>query len=337
MQYFLDSEANSAKKALMRTPLDGARISSVFGNRKHPILGYTKMHKGVDFAAPRNTPVFAAGDGIIEYAKRNGGYGKYIRIRHNRYYKKAYDLIDNMGSMMKNKIIGGQIIYSITDDNWSIDNKIMQKSIREIEKVGAQISIYLGGYLVIGAEQKVLNKLLKSLPKNGKYPFQLPYHAAFHTPLLESISQKAKGTFSKDMFLKPQIPIIDGRGHIWSPWSTNETDLWNYTLGHQLCESYNFSKSLSVAIKEFAPDKIVLLGPGNTLGGPIGQIICQLKWRNISSKDDFSREQKENPFLSEYFTFINHRDKREEALQQGPVIIMATSGIFLSISNKAWL
>jgi len=88
-EYF-DSEANSAKKALMRTPLDGARISSVFGKRKHPILGYTKMHKGVDFAAPRNTPVFAAGDGSIESAKRNGGYGKFILIRHNSDYKTAY-------------------------------------------------------------------------------------------------------------------------------------------------------------------------------------------------------------------------------------------------------
>ncbi|PPR17197.1 MAG: Murein DD-endopeptidase MepM [Alphaproteobacteria bacterium MarineAlpha9_Bin3] len=87
---YFDSEANSARKALMRTPLDGARISSVFGKRKHPILGYTKMHKGVDFAAPRNTPVFAAGDGVIEYAKRNGGYGEYIRIRHNSEYKTAY-------------------------------------------------------------------------------------------------------------------------------------------------------------------------------------------------------------------------------------------------------
>ena len=69
---YFDSDASSVKKALMRTPLDGARISSGFGKRKHPVLGYTKMHKGVDFAAPRNTPIFAAGDGIIELARKNG-------------------------------------------------------------------------------------------------------------------------------------------------------------------------------------------------------------------------------------------------------------------------
>ena len=87
-------------------------------------------------------------------------------------------------------------IYSITDDNWKINNDLKEKCQNEINKVGAQISIYLGGYLVIGAEQTVLNKLLKTLPKNGKYPFQLPFHAAFHTSLLESISQKAKSIFS---------------------------------------------------------------------------------------------------------------------------------------------
>ena len=110
-EYF-DSEANSAKKALMRTPLDGARISSVFGNRKHPILGYTKMHKGVDFAAPRNTPVFAAGDGIIEYAKRNGGYGKFIRIRHNSDYKTAYAHLDRYAKNIRvgKKVKQGDII-----------------------------------------------------------------------------------------------------------------------------------------------------------------------------------------------------------------------------------
>ena len=174
-------------------------------------------------------------------------------------YQSSYALIDTMGSMMKDNIIGGQIIYSITDDNWKINNDLKEKCQNEINKVGAQISINLGGYLVIGAEQTVLNKLLKILPKNGKYPFQLPFHAAFHTSLLESISQKARSAFSSDIFFKPKIPIIDGRGHIWSPWSTNEIDLYNYTLGHQVYKPFNFIKTLTVAMKELSPDNIVLL------------------------------------------------------------------------------
>ncbi|MEC8100375.1 MAG: M23 family metallopeptidase [Pseudomonadota bacterium] len=80
----------SIRKTLMKTPIDGARLSSGFGKRIHPILGYSKMHKGVDFAAKQGTPIYAAGDGIIERANTNGGYGKYIRIRHNSEYKTAY-------------------------------------------------------------------------------------------------------------------------------------------------------------------------------------------------------------------------------------------------------
>ena len=74
----------------MKTPVDGARLSSRFGKRRHPVLGYTLMHRGTDFAAPRGTPIMAAGDGVIERAGRYGAYGKYIRIRHNSTYKTAY-------------------------------------------------------------------------------------------------------------------------------------------------------------------------------------------------------------------------------------------------------
>ncbi|MEQ8666645.1 MAG: peptidoglycan DD-metalloendopeptidase family protein [Rhodospirillales bacterium] len=89
IDYFND-KGQSAKKALMRTPIDGARLSSGYGKRKHPVLGYTKMHKGVDFAAPSGTPIYAAGDGVVEFAGRNGGYGNLIRIRHNSEYKTQY-------------------------------------------------------------------------------------------------------------------------------------------------------------------------------------------------------------------------------------------------------
>lgn len=83
-------DGKSTKKSIMRTPIDGARMSSGFGMRRHPVLGYNKMHKGVDFAAPRGTPIYAAGDGVIEYAGRKGAYGNYVAIRHNGQIKTAY-------------------------------------------------------------------------------------------------------------------------------------------------------------------------------------------------------------------------------------------------------
>jgi murein DD-endopeptidase MepM/ murein hydrolase activator NlpD len=87
---YYDASGRSATKFLMRTPVIGARITSGFGLRRHPILKVTKMHTGVDFAAPRGTPVKAAGHGIIEKIGRFGAYGKYIRIRHANGYKTAY-------------------------------------------------------------------------------------------------------------------------------------------------------------------------------------------------------------------------------------------------------
>ena len=89
LDYF-NRKGENVKKALLKTPLDGAKLSSGFGMRKHPISGFNKMHKGIDFAAPKGTPIYAGGNGVIEFVGRNGGYGKYIRIRHNNNYKTAY-------------------------------------------------------------------------------------------------------------------------------------------------------------------------------------------------------------------------------------------------------
>ena len=87
---FYDAAGKTAKRKLRATPVNGARLSSSFGNRRHPILGYRKMHTGVDFAAPRGTPILAAGSGTVERANRYGGYGNYVRIRHTDGYKTAY-------------------------------------------------------------------------------------------------------------------------------------------------------------------------------------------------------------------------------------------------------
>lgn len=107
-----DEAGNSAARTLMRTPVNGARLSSGYGKRKHPVLGYSKMHRGVDFAAPVGTPIMAAGSGIIEYSGWNGSYGKYIRIRHNSTYKTAYAHLSRIGRGMSPgaRVAQGEVI-----------------------------------------------------------------------------------------------------------------------------------------------------------------------------------------------------------------------------------
>jgi murein DD-endopeptidase MepM/ murein hydrolase activator NlpD len=85
-----DQEGNSAARTLIRTPITGARLSSSFGQRKHPVSGFNAMHKGVDFAAPLGTPIIAAGSGVIRESGWKGSFGRYIRIKHNATYDTAY-------------------------------------------------------------------------------------------------------------------------------------------------------------------------------------------------------------------------------------------------------
>jgi murein DD-endopeptidase MepM/ murein hydrolase activator NlpD len=109
---FYTAKGESVRKALLKTPMDGAKITSKFGNRHHPILGYTKMHKGVDFGAAPGTPIQAAGEGTVEIAAFNGAYGNYVKIRHSSGYSTAYAHMSRFGAGTKKgvKVRQGQII-----------------------------------------------------------------------------------------------------------------------------------------------------------------------------------------------------------------------------------
>lgn len=107
-----DEKGKSIRKSLLRTPIDGARLSSGYGMRRHPVLGYSRMHKGIDFAAPTGTPIYAAGDGIIEVRGRNRGYGNYVRIKHNGEYATAYAHMSRFAKSQKvgSKVRQGEVI-----------------------------------------------------------------------------------------------------------------------------------------------------------------------------------------------------------------------------------
>lgn len=111
VQYF-SPKGYSVKKSLLKTPIHGARVSSRYGMRRHPVLGYSKMHKGVDFAARRGTPILAAGSGKITYMGRRGGYGNYVRIRHNSRYSTAYAHASRFNKRFKkgSKVKQGDVI-----------------------------------------------------------------------------------------------------------------------------------------------------------------------------------------------------------------------------------
>ena len=137
---YFDIDAKSVEKALMKTPINGARLSSSFGMRKHPILGFTKLHTGTDFAAPMGTPIMASGSGTIIRAKWCGGGGNCIKIKHNSTYTTIYAHMKSFATGMKpgKKVKQGQIIGYVGSTGMSTGPHLHYEVIINGKKVNSQ-------------------------------------------------------------------------------------------------------------------------------------------------------------------------------------------------------
>ena len=135
-----DKSGKSAKKALMKTPINGARLSSAFGMRKHPISGFNKMHKGTDFAAPTGTPIMASGDGKIVKARWCGGGGNCIKIRHNSKYSTIYAHLSKFASRTKEgrRVKQGQIIGYVGSTGMSTGPHLHYEVLQNGKKINSQ-------------------------------------------------------------------------------------------------------------------------------------------------------------------------------------------------------
>ena len=153
---YFDVHGKSIEKALMKTPINGARLSSSYGMRKHPILGYNKMHRGTDFAAKTGTPIMASGTGKIQVAKWNGGYGKYIRIRHNSTYQTAYAHLSKFARGIKpgKKVKQGQIIGYVGSTGASTGPHLHYEVIVNGKKINSQKLKLPSGKILKGKERK---------------------------------------------------------------------------------------------------------------------------------------------------------------------------------------
>jgi acyl transferase domain-containing protein len=210
--------------------------------------------------------------------------------------KNALHLIQTMGSLGA-KGYGGQVIYPITGDDWKPDPAREAKA-HAVISGELYLSIKLGGYVVYGGTDAAIDGVMKALPpEQSRYPMKLVNHSAFHTPVMNPVSAKAQEILGLELFQSPAVPLVSGRGEIYQPWGTDAEELRSYTLGYQVVAPYDFSKAIEVALKEFAPDRLIVLGPGTTLGGAIGQCLVQHRWRGITSKADFLAAQEKDPFL----------------------------------------
>ena len=132
---------------------------------------------------------------------------------------------------------------------------------------------------------------------DSRTPLRLPNHAAFHTSLMEPVAEMGRSALPQNLFADPHTALIDGRGAVWHPASTDLAALRDYTLGHQISRTYDFTAAIRSAARNFAPDRFIVTGPGTTLGGAVAQTLISIKWQGIDSKETFLKRQSENPLI----------------------------------------
>jgi len=154
---YFDENGKSMRKTLMKTPINGARLSSSFGKRKHPILGFTRMHAGTDFAAPKGTPIMASGDGLVVRAKWCGGGGNCVKIKHNSVYQTVYAHMSKFGRGIKKgvRVKQGQIIGYVGSTGLSTGPHLHYEVIENGKKINSQKLKLPSGRILKGKDRKL--------------------------------------------------------------------------------------------------------------------------------------------------------------------------------------
>ena len=167
-----DKNGKSVQKALMKTPINGARLSSSFGMRKHPIDGFNKMHRGTDFAAPKGTPIMASGNGIIKKAGWCGGGGNCVKIKHNSTYQTIYAHMSKFARGIKSgvRVKQGQTIGYVGSTGKSTGPHLHYEVIVNGKKVNSQKLKLPSGKILKGEERKLFetNKIKLNVLKSEK-------------------------------------------------------------------------------------------------------------------------------------------------------------------------
>jgi acyl transferase domain-containing protein len=206
----------------------------------------------------------------------------------------AARLVETLGHYQTDHVIGGQLLYPLVGDDWRAAPAASAAIAAALDHPGVHVSIRLGGTIVLGADTDGLahaRRVLPAIERGGvRYPLPLALHSAFHTPLMAATAERARRELADLPVRSPDITLIGGDGRVHRPWAAPGA-LWDYTLGAQLVEPFDFERAVATALGELGPDVIVLPGPGDTLGSAVAQILIGRRWRGLHDRAGFTAMQ----------------------------------------------
>lgn len=212
-------------------------------------------------------------------------------------FDTGFRLVQEMALAQERLRGGGQLLYPRVDENWLPDRERERAVDDALASASGDAfpSIELGGFAVLAGTDVGIEHLMRSLPPaqlgRNRYPVKLIGHGPYHTPLVIEIADRARAHLARLEWRSPTTTLVDGRGHRFTPWSTDVDELRDYTFREQPIAPYDFTRSIHVVLREHAPDELVLPGPGNALGSICGQILAREGWRGVRSKADFDALQ----------------------------------------------
>ena len=227
-------------------------------------------------------------------------------------------LVNTMGTLMQEHMIGGQIIHPFVDDDWQpipgrrdeIEARVAEIDARKGHDLA--LSIDLGGMLVLAGNGRGLDAFEAETPvAHERFPMRLHNHAAFHTALQEPVAAQGRKRLPPEGWAQPDLPLIDGRGGFWWPKASDIPALWAYTLGHQVVRPYDFTTAIRSAARELMPDLFIVLGPGSTLMGAVAQSLVLSNWRGWQGKADFKQANAASCLVS-----MGDEEQRKQVLPQ---------------------
>lgn len=289
-----------------REELGQETLSALDGAASYSVARHTRGDNASALIYAATLGDFRAIDGVEVVAVTGNSMGWYSTLACGGALtaEAGFEVVNTMGTLMQEALIGGQLIYPFVGEDWRPDPARKAELMALIADIAARadhvltLSIDLGGMLVLAGNEAGLEAFESAVPPvQGRFPMRLANHAAFHSQLQAPVAERGRARLSPELFGQPRLPMIDGRGTVWWPGATDIDALWDYTLGHQVTETYDFTHAIRIAAREFAPDLFIVTGPGTTLGGAVAQSLILVDWRSMGSKQDFQTRQQEGPVL----------------------------------------